>query len=311
MNSNAALAAAELCVLCGPTAAGKSALALALAERHGLEIVNADSRQIYRGFDIGTAKPSAGDRARVTHHGVDVAEPTQRWSAVRWADDARRAIAAVGVRRSLVVGGTGFYVRALVAPFFETPALDPLRRAELENELGALSLEELRARVRALDPPRAHLGRVQLLRAAEVAILTGERVSDLHRAAARPRGFRARWLVVDPLEALPARMANRLDTMLAAGWEEEVRALDARVDEAAPAWQSCGYRTVRALARGELDARAARDAILIATRQYAKRQRTWFRHQIATSGESVTALDPRDPACDALVENWWNSGETA
>ena len=311
MNSNAALAGAELCVICGPTAAGKSALALTLAERHGLEIVNADSRQIYRGFDIGTAKPSADDRARVTHHGVDVAEPTERWSAVRWADDARRAIAAAGVRRSLVVGGTGFYLRALVAPLFEAPALDPRRRDELERELAALSLEDLRARVRALDPPRAHLGRAQLLRAAEVALLTGDRVSDLHRAAAQPRVFRTRWLVVDPLEALPARMANRLDAMLASGWEQEVRTLDARVEGAAPAWQACGYRAVRALSRGELDARAAREAILIATRQYAKRQRTWFRHQIATTGESVTALDPRDPACDALVENWWNSGETA
>jgi tRNA dimethylallyltransferase len=311
MSSNDVSAGAELRVICGPTAAGKSALAMRLAERHGLEIINADSRQIYRGFDIGTAKPGLKDRARVPHHGVDVADPAERWSAARWARDAGQWLAAVGPKRTLVVGGTGLYLRALVAPLFTAPSLDPVKRAALAAELDALATDELRERVTELDPPRAHLGRAQLLRAAEVALLTGERISALHRTAARPRAFRARWLVVDPLEGLPLHIGARLDAMFAAGWVDEVRGLETTVSDAAPAWQACGYRTVRALARGECDATAAREDILIATRQYAKRQRTWFRHQLTDGGGQVTAVDPRDPQSDATVEDWWSSGDPA
>lgn len=282
-----------------------------LATRHELEIVNADSRQIYRGFDIGTAKPGTVDRARVPHHGVDVADPADRWSAARWADDARQCIAAAGVGRTLVVGGTGFYLRALVAPLFVAPPLDPVRRAELDLALGALPAEELRRWVRTLDSPCAQLGRAQLVRAAEVALLTGVRLSDLQRTAARPRAFRARWLVVDPLGELGSRIASRLDGMLESGWTEEVRALETWVRHDAPAWQACGYRAVRALAHGELDDRSAREAIITATRQYAKRQRTWFRHQLRDAGERVTTVNPQDPECEALVEDWWSSGDTA
>jgi tRNA dimethylallyltransferase len=304
-------AGADLRIICGPTAAGKSAVAMRLAERHGLEIVNADSRQIYRRFDIGTAKPGALDRARVTHHGVDIAEPAERWSAARWADDARLSIATAGVDRALVVGGTGLYLRALVAPLFTSPPLDPVRRADLELALSAVPTEELRRWVRTLDSPRAHLGRAQLVRAAEIALLTGERLSDLQRTAARPRAFRARWLVVDPLGALAGRIASRLDGMFESGWIDEVRSLERTVGPEAPAWQACGYAVVRALARGELGDRPAREAIITATRQYAKRQRTWFRHQLGDAGERVTVVNPQDPECDALVEDWWTSGDPA
>jgi tRNA dimethylallyltransferase len=311
MNSSVASAGAELRIVCGPTAAGKSALALRLAERRGLEIISADSRQIYRRFDIGTAKPSAGDRARVRHHGIDVADPSERWSAVRWAEDCRRSLADIGAAGALVVGGTGLYLRALVAPLFAAPSLDPDRSRTLEVQLDAMPIEELRRWVRTLDPSRAHLGRSQLIRAAQVALLTGARLSDLHRANARPRAFRARWLVVDPGEGLAARITARVDGMFAAGWEEEVRRLDAQVDAQAPAWQACGYRSVRSLVRGATDAREAREAIIIATRQYAKRQRTWFRHQLADGGDSITAVNPHEPGCDAVVDHWWSSGDPA
>ena len=130
MKSSDDSAGAELRIICGPTAAGKSGIALALAAGRGLVIVSADSRQVYREFDIGTAKPSAQERAAVAHRGVDVADPAERWSAARWARDAEQWVDEAG-GRALVVGGTGFYLRALVSPLFESPLLDPVRRAAL------------------------------------------------------------------------------------------------------------------------------------------------------------------------------------
>ncbi|MGH7656235.1 MAG: tRNA (adenosine(37)-N6)-dimethylallyltransferase MiaA [Gemmatimonadaceae bacterium] len=307
MSSSAASDDAELRIVCGPTAAGKSAVAMSLAVRHGLTIVSADSRQIYRGFDIGTAKPSTEDRARVPHRGVDVAAPTERWSAARFASDAAAWIAESGAARTLVVGGTGFYLGALTAPLDSSPALDAARRDALAAELAHIGTAELRRWVVTLDPARAQLGRAQLLRAAEVALLTGRRLSDFHRDAPGAPVPRARWLVVDPGPRLHGQIAHRLDAMLAAGWTDEVRALDLTVASDAPAWQACGYASIRKQLRGELGAAAARDAILIATRQYAKRQRTWFRHQL--EGQRVLRIDPHDPACDAIVDRWWRGGE--
>ncbi len=294
-------------VICGPTGAGKSALALRLAERHGLTIVSADSRQIYRHFDIGTAKPTPAERARVPHAGVDVADPGERWSAARWAEDAARWIATAGSHRVLVVGGTGLYLRALFSPFFDEPPLDPLRRRELAAQLEALPVPELRQWVTRLDPARAHLGRTQLLRSAEVALLTGRRLSDLHHEAARAAPFVARWLVVDPGAALQAQIAARIDTMLAVGWVDEVRSLTATVPADAPAWQACGYAHLRELVTGGAALARVREAILVETRQYAKRQRTWFRHQL--TGADATSVDPRSTGAGAEVDAWWRSGE--
>jgi len=308
MSSSADSDGAELRIVCGPTAAGKSALAMSLAARHGLTILSADSRQIYRGFDIGTSKPPAVDRALVPHVGLDVADPTERWSAARFASDAARWIASTGVARTLVVGGTGFYLRALTAPLDPSPALDAGRRAMLAAELSRVHTDELRRWVRTLDPPRAHLGRTQLLRAAEVALLTGRRLSEFHREGPAVGGVNARWLVVDPGPRLHEQIATRLDAMLNGGWPGEVRALERTVAADAPAWQACGYDAVRQLVHGALGPAAARDAILIATRQYAKRQRTWFRHQIGDA--QVTRIDPHDPRCEAIVERWWHGGGT-
>ncbi|MFI5310273.1 MAG: tRNA (adenosine(37)-N6)-dimethylallyltransferase MiaA [Gemmatimonadales bacterium] len=306
MSSSGGSAGAELRIICGPTGAGKTALALELAERHGLTVISADSRQLYRGFDVGTAKPTRAERARVPHRGIDVADPSERWSAGRWAAEAGQWISEAGPSRVLVVGGTGLYLRALVSPLFDAPPLDEERRAELARAFATKSTSELRRWVAALDPARAHLGRAQLLRAAEVALLTGRRISDLHRDAARTPAFRARWLLVDPARALHARIAERLDAMLGGGWIDEVRTLEQRVPPDAPAWQACGYETVRALARGTLAVAPAREAILISTRQYAKRQRTWFRHQLG--GERVVRVDPHDPRRAAVVEDWWSAG---
>jgi tRNA dimethylallyltransferase len=300
---------AELRIVCGPTGAGKSAIAMRLAQRHALTILSADSRQIYRGFDVGTAKPSREDRALVPHIGIDVADPSERWSAARFAGDASAWLAGDGAReKTLVVGGTGFYLRALTMPLDASPDLDPARRAKLADELSHATTEELRRWVRTLDPPRAGLGRTQLLRAAEVALLSGRRLSDFHRDSSSSAGMQARWLVVDPGPLLHEQIGHRLDQMLAGGWADEVRELERSVAPDAPAWQSCGYDSMRELAHDRIGVHAARDAILIATRQYAKRQRTWFRHQLDDA--RVTRVSPHDPQCDEIVERWWRGGRT-
>lgn len=278
-----------------------------LAPHVGATIIAADSRQVYRHFDIGTAKPTTSERALVSHRGIDLVEPTERYSAAAWSHAAERWIAETEDRggHPLVVGGTGFYLRALFDPLFDEPTLEPRRRQALEGELASLSLADLTRWTRVLDPERARLGRTQLLRAIEIALLTGRRLSDLHRERARPARRTARYLVVDPGEALATQILGRIDAMLTAGWVDEVRSLMQTVPDTAPAWKSTGYRVVRRLARGEISLAAAREAILVETRQYAKRQRTWFRHQLPES--SVTRLDPRVAGADDVAEHWWQT----
>lgn len=307
---------AALRVICGPTAAGKSPLALALAEHVPLVIISADSRQLYRGFDIGTAKPTIAERARVPHWGVDVAEPLERFSAAHWAAGAHAAVAGATAagRTPAVVGGTGFYLRALTAPLWREPPLDASRRASVARWLAPITTAELRRWCAALDPRRAHLGRAQLLRAVEVALLTGIPLSVWHaREAPEERkqpevgapGLHVRYLLVDPGPSLRDTIERRVDAMLAAGWMEEVMALDARVPATAPAWSASGYTRLRQAHRGELSRAAAREGTIIETRQYAKRQRTWFRHQL--DGD-VTRLDPAAPDALARALRWWHAG---
>ncbi len=305
MRSTAGLDADSIRVICGPTAAGKSAIAAGLALEYGGTIVSADSRQIYRGFDIGTAKPSSAERRAVPHNGLDVADPSDRYSASRWATAAISWIGAARARGSppLVVGGTGFYIRALIEPLFDAPPLDPSARSALENLLAPLPTSELRRWCAILDPSRAHLGRVQLARAIETALLTGERISDLQSRAVREAPMRAHYLVVDPGEILAERIESRVDAMIEAGWLAEVRSLSATAEADAPAWNASGYRVMRAVAAGALDLSTARERIIIETRRYAKRQRTWFRHQLA--GSRVTRLNPDDPDRPAIIERWW------
>jgi tRNA dimethylallyltransferase len=295
-------------VICGPTAAGKSSIAMRLANEHRITIVSADSRQIYRGFDVGTAKPTGEERARVPHCGIDIVEPTERYSASAWAGAALGWIteAFAAGRIPLVVGGTGFYLRALFEPLFEEPVLPDERRRRLAAALGALDTAALRRWCAALDPERAHLGRAQLLRAIEVACLTGERLSTLHRTSVRAARFTPRYLIVDPGKALGERIERRVEEMLANGWENEVRALAATIPPDAPAWNATGYRAIRALVAGELRREAAVARVVIDTRQYAKRQRTWFRHQIAAEDRAVR-VDPTGPDAVDVVRAWWHA----
>jgi tRNA dimethylallyltransferase len=305
------LAGSKLRIICGPTGAGKSALAVAIAAHRDITILSADSRQIYRGFDIGTAKPTAEERELIPHRGIDIVDPAERFSAAAWAAAARRWVAEseAADRTPVVVGGTGFYVRALTAPLFEEPPLDPERRAVLAGELAKLGTAELRRRVEQLDPSRAHLGRAQLLRAIEVATLTGRPISEWHgQSGGDANDVPARYLVVDPGVVLRDWIADRVEGMFERGWVEEVAALLPQVPEDAPAWNATGYAVIRDVARGAIDSEEAMALVTIATRQYAKRQRTWFRHQIAD--EDVTRIDPRSEDVLERALAWWDANDS-
>lgn len=305
MRSTGDLVANNVRVICGPTAAGKSAIALELALEYGGTVVSADSRQIYRGFDVGTAKPSPEERRTVPHEGIDIVDPADRFSASLWAVAAEGWVEAAQSRASapIVVGGTGFYIRALFDPLFDAPPLDPGARAALEAFLAHLPTAELQRWCASLDPAKSGLGRVQQLRAIEIALLSGKRLSELQSLPVRRPPYRAHYLIVDPGPTLGARIESRVDAMLNAGWLNEVIALASAIDAAAPAWKASGYRVMRSVAAGDVDLSTARDRIIIETRQFAKRQRTWFRHQLA--GRHVTRVNPDDPARPAIIERWW------
>jgi tRNA dimethylallyltransferase len=307
------LAADKLRIICGPTGAGKSTIAMEMAAAHDAAIVSADSRQIYCYFNIGTAKPSREECARVSHYGVDVAEPIERYSAARWVDEADEWIesAAEIEKMPVVVGGTGLYIKALVDPLFEAPEIDPVQRAKLERELEAKSLSELREWCQRLDPERAHLGRAQLTRAIETALLSGFRISDLHAehkaSTSSDNRVMPAYLVVDPGANLAARIEARVDTMLEAGWADEVRELIGKVPAEAPAWKASGYGAIREHVEGRCDLSTARQRVIIETRQYAKRQRTWFRNQLPDA--AVTRVNPEDSQARAVVREWWERSE--
>lgn len=295
---------ATIPVICGPTGSGKSAVAMWLSLRRELLVISADSRQIYRGFDVGTAKPPRADLERVPHRGVDVAEPTDRYSAAEWVMMAQRAIgeALAGGRVPVVVGGTGFYIGALFRPLFAEPALDAEARVAIQAALADFSLEELRRWCIALDPARGHLGRAQLIRAIEVALLTGQRLSELHASNAQPSQYKPCYLLVDPGTALQPRIAERAAAMLSGGWPEEVKSLMESVPADAPAWNASGYGVVRELVRAEIERATALERIVVETRQYAKRQRTWFRNQLQR--ERVQRLVPNASGWQEAVERW-------
>jgi tRNA dimethylallyltransferase len=215
-------------------------------------------------------------------------------------DAIQEALGAAGGRIPIVVGGTGFYIGTLFRPLWAQPPLDRDRRDALQVALGDLSMDELRRWCRALDPARAHLGRAQLLRALEVGLLTGERLSDLHVAQARPSAYRASYLLVDPGLDGQARIASRAALMFDGGWPDEV--LTATVPDDAPAWNATGYTVVRQYVRGEIDRTTALDRVVIETRQYAKRQRTWFRHQL--EHDRVQKLAFGAAGWQEIVDRW-------
>jgi tRNA dimethylallyltransferase len=291
----------------GPTAGGKTALAveLALGIPGGGECVSADSMQVYRGMDIGTAKPSAEERRGVPHHMLDVADPHGgAFTVADWLDGAREAIVAVHARgrHAIVVGGTNLYVKALVEGMFEGPPGDPEVRAQLE----ALPTEILRRDLEYHDPiaaSRIHPNdRRRTVRALEVWQLTGRRISDLQRQwgdapRALPDGMHLVGLEW-PVELLNERINRRVHSMVAGGLEQEVMRLIAAGPLNRQAIEAVGYREVLRHFAHELSIEEAEEEIKVRTRQYARQQRTWLRRFKAIPG-AIWVDGPRVSTTDA------------
>ena len=273
--------------LAGPTASGKSAAAMALAAELPLEIISVDSAQVYRGMDIGTAKPSAAERALVPHHLIDILEPTDAYSAARFVADAQRLIEAIQGRGRLplVVGGTMLYLKALGDGLSAMPAADAQVRAEIDAEAAQRGWSALHAELARVDPHSAarlspgDAQRVQ--RALEVWRISGRTLTHWHAQPGPNRPSQSLPLVsLEPQDRswLHARIATRFDAMLEAGLVAETQALRARGDlhAALPAMRCVGYRQAwAALDNGDIS--GLREAGIVATRQLAKRQLTWLR----------------------------------
>jgi tRNA dimethylallyltransferase len=290
----------------GPTGVGKTEIACEVARRAAAEIVNADSMQVYRGMDIGTAKPSAALRAEIPHHLIDVVAPDEPMSAGRYAELARAAATAIRARGHpvLLCGGTGLYARAFAGGLVDVGSADPALRAELRRR----PLEELRAELEQRDPESARRiaprDRVRLERALEAQARTGAPTSqlrDAHGFADQP--YDVRWIGLDlPRERLWARLEARVSGMLASGWVDEVRTLRAIHGDVRPL-RAIGYREIGAFLDGQLAADDLATRIALATRRYAKRQRTWFRAEPGLRW--IDAGDPEravEAALAALVD---------
>ena len=289
----------KLIVIAGPTASGKTALGIELAKRLDGEIVSADSMQIYRGMDIGTAKATPEEQAAVPHHMLDIAEPGENYSVSRYVEDATAVCEELFSRgkQPIVVGGTGLYIDALLAgtKFAGTPAEDPGLRERLSEEYNRIGGEKMLEQLREVDPERAEklapTDRRRIIRALEVYTLTGRSISE-HDKESRltPPAYPALYTVLSFSDraALYARIENRVDRMCGNGLFEETEALLKRgVPEESTCMQAIGYRQAAMALRGEISREEATDLIKQATRRYAKRQMTWFRRH-----EEALRLEP-------------------
>lgn len=294
--------------LAGPTASGKSAAALALAERLDAEIVSVDSALVYRGMDIGTAKPTREERARIVHHLIDIRDPAQSYSAAEFAADAARLVREIRRRGRAVVlaGGTMLYFKALFEGLSALPAADAEVRAEIEAEAAAQGWPALHAQLAQVDPVTAarlapnDAQRVQ--RALEVFRLSGRPLSAWHASGASAPALQPDlFLSLEPVDRgwLHERIARRFDAMLDAGFLDEVRALRARGDLHAglPSMRCVGYRQAWEALEGAWPLASVRERGIAATRQLAKRQLTWLR---SLPGRQVIACDAPDALARVL-----------
>ncbi|MEF7612312.1 tRNA (adenosine(37)-N6)-dimethylallyltransferase MiaA [Aquincola sp. MAHUQ-54] len=293
--------------LAGPTASGKTAVALAVAEVLPIEIVSVDSALVYRGMDIGTAKPSAAEQARVPHHLIDLIDPREAYSAAQFASDAQRLIGEIRARGRwpLLVGGTMLYFKALVDGLDPLPAADPAVRAALDAEALERGWPALHAELAQVDPasaarlPPGDTQRIQ--RALEVWRATGRPLSSYHRSGQRSTPPAGMLVALEPADRawLHARIAQRFDQMLADGFVDEVKALRARGDlhAALPSMRCVGYRQAwECLEAGDLS--PLRERGIAATRQLAKRQLTWLRGMPA---RRVVACDAPGATAEAVA----------
>lgn len=291
-------------VILGPTASGKSELALRLAERWGAEILSVDSMKVYRGMDIGTAKPDAATLARAPHHLIDILDPDQSYSSYDFYDDACRILgeAAAQGRRVVLEGGSALYFHALFAGICRGPEADWEYRNRLEEEAEASGDPELlHKRLAAVDAETA--ARLhpndwrRIIRALEVHEATGSAMSRLQAETTQPAPFDFKVLGLEwPRDVLYARINARVDAMLEAGLLEEVRDLTARFDMSREAMQGLGYKELVRHLRGDLNFDEARALIQQKTRNFAKHQLTWFRgwdriHRVEAEGKPVGELE--------------------
>jgi tRNA dimethylallyltransferase len=276
--------------LMGATATGKTALACALAARFPLGLVSVDSALVYRGLDIGTAKPDAGTLARHPHRLIDIRDPSEPYSAAEFRTDALAAMNAIAHEGCvpLLVGGTGLYFRALATGLSALPEAEPEVRARIADEATRIGWPELHERLRSLDPTSAQRIRPadaqRIQRALEIIELTGQPMSSLTGGPPERPPWRILKLALVPRDRaeLHARIAERFDAMLAAGLLDEVRALRARgdLDPDLPALRAVGYRQAWEHLEGATDAPTFRERAIFATRQLAKRQITWLRGEL-------------------------------
>jgi tRNA dimethylallyltransferase len=291
--------------IAGPTAVGKSEIALFVAEKIGGEIISADSMQVYRGLDIGTAKPSAAERARVPHHLIDICDLTENFDAAQFIRLAQKAVAEIQSRNRVPIfcGGTGLYFKAFLSGLGEAPATNPELRAELE----AASFEALLRELHERDP--AAYGKIdkqnprRVIRAVEVIRLTGKKFSEQRaewKSKAQSPKSKNFFAFSRQSEDLHARISARVDTMFARGLVDETRGLLARgLEQNQTAMQAIGYRQVAEHLRGERDLAETIELVKSRTRQFAKRQLTWFRRQL---DPEWIELKP-DEVAEAIVAN--------
>jgi tRNA dimethylallyltransferase len=301
-------AGAPVLAVLGPTASGKSALSLALAEIANGEILCCDSAQVYRGLDIGTAKPTPAEQAARPHHLLDLVSPAEPFHAAAWAQLARAAISEVTGRGRLpiIVGGTGLYFRALTRGLFEAPPSDPAIRARHQADAAASGVASLYQRLQGIDPAAAAAilpgDLLRISRALEVYEQTGVPITELRRRAAPTAPLRLYSVILDPpTPVLRPRIEARVEAMMAAGFLEEVRRLRAAGLGASRAMQALGYRQLGAHLDGALTLEAAIADTKSATFAYARRQRTWFRREPAT----LRAEAPPDPRALAEAVSRW------
>ncbi|MDB4952116.1 MAG: tRNA dimethylallyltransferase [Gemmatimonadetes bacterium] len=297
----------------GPTSSGKTALSIEVARRLDGEVVSMDSRSVFRGMDVGTAKPTPQERGGVPHHGIDVTDPSERFGAGRWARYARQVIAQIRARGRvpLLVGGTGFFLRALTHPIFAEPELDAARRDALVRRLDGFADAELHRWLAMLDSATAARlgawgGRQRLLRALELPLLTGRPLSWWH-AHAPPEAPPVHVLpfVLDvPRERIDASVNGRVQGMVDAGLVDEVRGLVARYGEDAPGLNAHGYAELIPYLRGERTLDEALELVRKNTRAYTRRQDTWNRRQLPAGAVWIDATRPRAELADEIAARW-------
>lgn len=291
-------------VLTGPTATGKTELALRLGQRYPMAVVSADASVVYRGMDIGTAKPSAAQQQQVRHYLIDLLFPSQAFSVSDYLQHAEEAIQETLEQGQipLVVGGTGYYIRALSEGLFELPEPDPLLQAELWKVIEAKGIEPLRAELEAKSPQdalRVQRNPRRIVRAVEVLRRTGIPPAQIPKRAPR---FRYKKLILLPAwEWLEPRLQARVEQMFQQGLVQEVEALLAAYPQMPTALQSIGYKEVARYLQGACTLEEAQQSVLRATQAYARRQYTWFRKE---PGE-VTFVPSGGEEAWAEVRTWF------